>query len=141
MKRYVTGAIAALAAPAAAGAMFLATSGPAAASTTPAVTTAAVTKAAHPAGLYCHVSMSNSRPKDRTTTYVDVRTVKGAKVTTVAHFRTGNQVRTTTANSRGIATVRYAVGNAAPGTLVNVTVTVTSGRSHGSGSTSFTPQR
>jgi hypothetical protein len=141
MKRYVTGAIAALAAPAAAGAMFFATSGTAAASTTQIVTTAAVIKAAPPAGLSCSAYMSNSRPKDHTTTYVNVNTVKGAQVTTVAHFRTGNQEQTTTANARGTAKVGYAIGNATPGEQVNVTVTVTSGRSHSSCSTSFTAQR
>ena len=141
MKRYVTGAIAALAAPAAAGAMFLATSGTAAASTTTVVTTAAVVKAAPSASLSCNVSMSNSRPKDHTTTYVNVTTAKGAKVTTVAYSRTGNQEQTTTANARGTARVGYAVGNATPGQRVNVTVTVTSGRSHSSCSTSYTPQR
>ena len=141
MKRYVTGAIAALAAPAAAGAMFLATSGTAAASTTTVVTTAAVVKAAPSVGLSCNASMSNSRPKDHTTTYVNVNTARGAKVTTVAYSRTGNQEKTTTANARGTATVGYAVGNATPGERVNVTVTVTSGRSHSSCSTSYTPQR
>jgi hypothetical protein len=142
MKRYVTAAIAALAAPAAAGAMFFATSGTAAAATTTqAVTTAAVVKAAPPAGLSCNASMSNSTPRDHTTTYVNVTTAKGAKVTTVAYSKTGNQAKTTTANVRGTARVGYAVGNATPGVRVNVTVTVTSGRSHSSCSTSYTPQR
>ncbi len=33
----------------------------------------------------------------------------------MAHFRNGDQTRTTTANSRGDATVACAVGNATPG--------------------------
>lgn len=136
MKRYATVAIAALAAPA----MFIAASGTANASTTHAVTTAVV-KAAQPGGLDCQASMSNSKPKDNTTTYVNVSTKKDAEVTTVAYYRSGKQEQTTTANSRGVAKVGYAVGNAAPGARVNVTVTVTSGRSHASCSTSFTPQK
>ena len=139
MKRYATVAIAALAAPAAAGAMFIAASGTAVASTTQAVTTAAVIQAAQPGGLDCQAWMSNNEPEDHTTTYVDVSTPKGAQVTTVAHYLTGNQERTTTANSHGKAAVSYAVGDAKPGARVNVTVTVASGRRHGSCSTSFTP--
>jgi hypothetical protein len=136
MKRYVSGTIAALAAPAAAGALFLAPSATAAASTTAASTTAAPA-----AALQCQASVSNTRPKDHTTTYVTVSTAKGATVTTVAHYKAGIEVGTATANARGKATIGYAVGTAAPGSRVNVTVTVTSGRSHGSCSTSFIPQR
>jgi hypothetical protein len=143
MKRKVTGAIAALAVPAAAAGFFLATAGPAAASTATAVTTAAITKA--PPHQTQHISVqagvSNSRPKDGTTVHVNVTTEKGARVTTVAHFKTGNQVQTTTANSRGEATVAYNVGNARPGSPVSVTVTATYGSSHATAYTSFVPQR
>jgi hypothetical protein len=149
MKRYATVAIAALAAPAAAGAMFIAASGTAYASTTHAthdVRPPAVTKVAHkpapkPASLDCTASMSNSTPSDHTTTYVDVSTAKGADVTAVAYYQGGPQTQTATANRRGAASIGYAVGKATPGKTVNVKVTVSSGRSHGSCSTSFTPQR
>ena len=150
MKRKVTGAIAALAVPAAAAGFFLATAGPAVASTTTAVTTAAVTKTApHQAKTAPHqvqhisvqAGVSNSRPKDGTTVRVNITTEKGAKVTTVAHFKTGDQVRTTTANSRGEATVAYNVGNAQPGHPVSVTVTATYGSSRATAHTSFVPQR
>ena len=143
MKRMVTGAIAALAVPAAAAGFFLATAGPAAASTATAVTTAAITKTAPHQTQHISVQagVSNSRPKDGTTVRVNVTTEKGARVTTVAHFKTGDQVRTTTANSRGEATVAYNVGNAQPGYPVSVTVTATYGSSHATAHTSFVPQR
>ena len=150
MKRKVTGAIAALAVPAAAAGFFLATAGPAVASTTAAVTTAAVTKTApHQAKTAPHqvqhisarAGVSNSRPKDGTTVRVNITTEKGARVTTVAHFKTGDQARTTTANSRGEATVAYNVGNAQPGYPVSVTVTATYGSGHATAHTSFVPQR
>ena len=150
MKRKVTGAIAALAVPAAAAGFFLATAGPAAAGTATAVTTAAITKTApHQAKTAPHqarhisaqAQVSNSRPKDGTTVRVNVTTEKGARVTTVAQFKTGDQVRTTTANSRGEATVAYNVGNAQPGYPVSVTVTATYGSSHATAHTSFVPQR
>jgi hypothetical protein len=57
MKRYVTATLAALAAPAAAGTMFMASP----------ATAAVATTAAPAAALRFHASMSNSRPKDYTT--------------------------------------------------------------------------
>ena len=147
MKRYATVAIAALATPVAAGAMFIAASGTANASTIHhtsrpvAVTKPAPKPAPRPASLDCTASMSNSTPNDHTTTYVDVSTAKGADVTAVAYYQGGPQTQTATANLRGAASIGYAVGKATPGKTVNVTVTVSSGRSHGSCSTSFTPQR
>jgi hypothetical protein len=143
MNRKVTGAIAALAVPAAAAGFFLATAGPAVASTATAVTTAAVVKTGPHQAQHISVQarVSNSRPKDGTTVRVNITTQKGARVTTVAHFKTGNQVQTTTANSRGEATVAYNVGNAQPGYPVSVTVTATYGSSHATANTSFVPQR
>jgi hypothetical protein len=133
MKRYVRGALVTLAAPAAAGAIFMA---PAAfmAPTAAAVATQAAT-------LSCHASMSNSKPKDHTTTYVNVSTVKDGSVTTVAHFKTVNQMHTGKADAKGNAKIGYAVSSATPGYQVNVSVTVTSGKSHASCSTSFTPHK
>ena len=128
MKRYVRGAFVTLAAPAAAGAIFMA----------PTATAAVATPAA---ALSCHVSMSNSKPKVHTTTYVNVRTVKNAGVTTVAHFKTSNRTHTGKANAKGDAKIGYAVSSATPGYRVNVSVTVTSAKSHGSCSTSFTPKK
>jgi hypothetical protein len=84
---------------------------------------------------------SNSYPKDGTTEYINVDTLKGAKVTTVAHFKNGEQVRTTYANSKGDATVAYNVGWAQPGYPVHVTVTATEGPSSATTYTQFTPQQ
>jgi hypothetical protein len=131
MKRHVRGILTALAAPAAAGAMFIAS--PA----TAAVATTAVPAAALP----CHASMSNSRPEDYTTIYVNVSTVRYAAITTVAHYKTVNRKHTGQANAGGNAAIRYYISGATPGRWVTVSVTVTSGRSRGTCSTSFLPHR
>lgn len=130
MKRYIAGALVALAAPAA-GAMLVA--GPA--------TAAGAATAAPAAGLRCHASISNSRPRDYSTIYVKVGTVRYAGVTTVAHYRTVNRKHTGRANGAGNAKIDYYISGATPGYRVNVTVTVTSGRSRGFCSTSFVPHR
>ena len=128
------------------GGAFLATGAPAllagllmAPSASAATTTAAT--AARTTPLRVQARVSNSRPKDRSTEYIEVTTAKGAKVTAVAHFRNGTETRTATANSRGDAVLAYAVGHATPGDRVVVTVTATSGHSHAVTSTYFTPQR
>jgi competence protein ComEC len=129
MNRYVAGVLVALAAPAA-GAVFAVS--PAAAGAT------TVTPAA---ALRCHASMSNSRPKDYTTIYVNVGTVRYAGVTTVAHYKTVSRKHTGKANAKGNAKIGYYISGATPGYRVNVSVTVTSGRSRGACSTSFIPHR
>jgi hypothetical protein len=134
MKRYMRGALVTLATPAAAGAIFVAP----AAFTTP-TATAAVTAPAF--GLSCRASMSNSKPKDRTTTYVNVSTAKNADVTAVAHFKTTNRTHSAKADAKGTAKIGYAVASATPGKPVKVDVTVTSGKSSKTCSTSFTPQK
>ena len=127
MKRHLRGALAALVAPAAAAAMFMAS---------PATAAVATTQA-----LRCHASMSNSRPKDYTTIYVNVGTVRYAGVTTVAHYKTVNRKHTGKANAEGNAKIRYYISGATPGYRVNVSVTVISGSSRGTCSTSFIPHR
>ena len=131
MKRLVRGALAAVVAPAAAAVMF----------TAPPATAAVATAAAPAAVLRCHASMSNSRPKDYTTIYVNVGTVRYAGVTTVAHYKTVNREHTGKANAGGAAEIAYYISGATPGYRVTVSVTVTSGRSRGTCSTSFTPHR
>ena len=131
MKRYVTATLAALAAPAAAGTMFMASP----------ATAAVATPAAPAAALRCHASMSNSRPKDYTTIYVDVGTVRYAGVTTIAHYKTVNRKHTGKANAEGNAEIGYYISGATPGYRVNVSVTVTSGKSRGTCSTSIIPHR
>jgi nucleoid-associated protein YgaU len=131
MKRYVAGTLAALAAPAA-GVMFAVSPATAAASTAP---------AASPAALRCHASMSDSRPKDYTTIYVNVGTARYAGVTTVAYYKTVNREHVGKANAGGTAKIGYYISGATPGYRVTVSVTVTSGWSRGTCSTSFIPHR
>jgi hypothetical protein len=86
-------------------------------------------------------SMSNSHPERYTTTYVHVSTVKYAKVTTIAHYKSGRRQRSGTASARGRASIPYHIGGATPGYRVNVSVAVTSGTRQGHCAASFTPQR
>jgi hypothetical protein len=91
--------------------------------------------------LPCHASMSNSRPKDYTTTDVRVSTAGKASVTTVAHYRTVTRKHHRTANAKGRATVPYYISGATPGYRVKVDVYVSKGKRTASCSTSFTPRR
>lgn len=127
MNSYFTGTLVALVAPAA-GALFLAS---------PATAAGATTAAA----VRCHASMSSSRPRDYTTIYVNVGTVRYAGVTTVAHYKTVNRKHTGKANAGGNAKIGYYISGATPGYRVNVSVTVTSGYSRGTCSTYFIPHR
>jgi len=140
MKRVAMRTFAALVAPAAAGALFTAPAATAAVDR-PANVPAPAGRAVAASALRCKASMSNSRPKDYTSIYVNVGTVRSAGVTTVAHYRTTSTTHTGTANARGNASIRYYISGATPGYKVTVDVTVTSGRSHGTCSTSFIPHR
>jgi hypothetical protein len=133
MNKKLGGAFLAVGAPALIAGLLIAPSASAA-------TTAAAT-AARSTPLRVQAKVSNSRPKDRSTEYIEVTTARGAKVTAVAHFRNGTETRTATANSRGDAILAYAVGNATPGDRVVVTVTATSGHNHAVTTTYFIPQR
>ena len=128
MKRYMAGALVALAVPAA-GAVLVA----------PPATAAGSAPAARAAALRCHASMSNSRPKDYTTTYVDVGTVRYAGVTTVAHYRTVNREHAGRANAKGSAKIGYYISGATPGYKVVVQVVVHRGARVGHCRTSFIP--
>jgi hypothetical protein len=112
---------------------------------TPAVATPAVAAPAVAApvsaALPCHASMSNSRPRDYTTTYVLVHTTGYASVATVAHYRTTNHKKTGTAGRRGNASIGYYISGATPGYKVVVSVRVVHGDRSGSCSTSFIPHR
>lgn len=90
--------------------------------------------------LPCHASMSNSNPRDYTTTYVRVRTAGHAGVTTVAHYRTVNRRHYRTANAAGRATIPYYISGATPGYKVKVDVYVRKGSRRGHCTTSFTPR-
>jgi hypothetical protein len=130
VKRYIAGTLIALAA-SATGAMVAASP----------ATAAGATTAVPAAALRCHASMSNNRPKDYTTIYVNVGTVRYADVTTVAHYKTVNRKHTGKANAEGNAKIRYYISGATPSYRVNVSVMVTSDSSRGSCSTWFTPHR
>jgi hypothetical protein len=83
--------------------------------------------------------MSNSHPKDYTTTQVRVHTATFAAVKTVAHYRTTNTTHHGTAGRKGNLSIPYYISGATPGYRVKVSVTVTKGSRTGSCSTSFTP--
>ncbi len=85
--------------------------------------------------------MSNSHPKDYTTTDVRVSTANYAKVKTVAHYRTTKTTHYRKASSRGRASIPYYISGATPGYKVKVSVRVTKGSRTGDCSTSFTPHR
>ncbi len=101
--------------------------------------TGGVAMAAPASPLPCSASMSNSHPKDYTTTQVRVHTGTFAAVTTVAHYRTTNTTHRGTAGRRGNLSVGYYISGATPGYPVKVSVTVRKGSRSGSCSTSFTP--
>jgi hypothetical protein len=116
-----------------------------AAATAGAITTATLSgglAVAAPAAtsLPCSASMSNSHPRDYTTTDVLVRTASRANVTTVAHYKTTNTTHHGIAGRKGNAGIPYYISGATPGYKVNVSVSVSTGSQTGSCSTSFTPQ-
>ena len=93
----------------------------------------------HPRSLSCSASVSNSSPADYTSVDIYVRTVPGASVTTVAHYKTTDHQKSTTAGSAGQATIAYYISGATPGYTVEVDVTVSAGSRSSRCSTSFTP--
>ena len=133
MNKKLGGAFLAMGAPALIAGLLIAPSASAATATAATVT--------RTPPLRVQAKVSNSRPNDRSTEYIEVTTARGAKVTAVAHFRNGTETRTATASSRGDAILAYAVGNATPGYRVVVTVTATSGHNHAVTTTYFIPQR
>ena len=89
----------------------------------------------------CSASMSVTQPKQYTTTAVNVARVGAkAKVTTRAHYKTGDTVKTAVASAKGTAAVKYAIARATPGRKVVVDVTAVSGKTTWKCSTSFTPR-
>ena len=72
---------------------------------------------------------------------MDVGTVRYAGFTTIAHYKTVNRKHAGKAIAKGNAKIGYYISGATPGYRVNVSVTVTSGSSRGTCSTSFIPHR
>ena len=87
----------------------------------------------------CSAHMSNSKPKQNSTTNVLVTTAGSAAVTTVAHFKTTNTTHKATASKSGKASIAYKVARATKGYKIVVSVTVKKGASTATCSTSFTP--
>ena len=88
----------------------------------------------------CDATVSQRYPADHSSTDVVVRTADDARVTTVAHFSTGNRTRRLRATAQGRASTVYGVRNARPGVRVPVSVAVRRGEGAGTCSTSFTPR-
>ena len=101
--------------------------------------TGGVALAAPATPLPCSASMSNSHPKDFTTTKVRVHTAAFAAVKTVAHYRTTSTPHRGVAGRKGNLSIPYIIKGATPGYKVKVSVTVKKGSRTGSCSTSFTP--
>ena len=109
--------------------------------TVTALTSGIAAATAKTAALDCRASMSNSRPKDYTTTDVHVHSASRARVTTVAHYRTTSTKHHASAGRKGNATIAYYISGATPGYRVVVDVSVSRHGRRGSCSTSFTPRR
>jgi len=90
--------------------------------------------------LACDAAVSKSHPADHSGTAVLVRTADHARVTTVAHFTTGNRTRKLRATAHGWARTVYGIREARPSVRVPVSVAVSRGDSAGTCSTSFTPR-
>lgn len=88
----------------------------------------------------CVAKMSDSAPLQRTTTYVEVASWGGTRVTTVALFRYGKVVHRGVTNSRsGRLSIPYAVGDATVGWKVPVIVWMAKDGRQSHCFTSFTP--
>lgn len=90
--------------------------------------------------LSCTATMSNSSPRQYSTTDVIVHTAPGAGVDTVAHYKTKDTQHSSSADSSGVAEIPYYISGATVGYTVEVDVTVTAAGATTNCSTSFTPQ-
>jgi hypothetical protein len=114
--------------------------------TAPAVAASAATSspASSPAiaSLPCHASMSNSHPKEHSTTYVDVHSAAHVTVTTVAYYtKYIKHKHDGSTNAKGDAAIAYDVKDIKPGFKVVVDVRVYSKTKRaGTCSTWFIPQ-
>ncbi|MBT0994437.1 hypothetical protein KIN34_09075 [Cellulomonas sp. DKR-3] len=100
------------------------------------------TATAHPAATKsCAASVSTTSPRQYTYVGVNVsRLSSGAKVKTVAHYKTTNTTKTATASSSGKAALSYYISGATVGYRVYVDVTATKGSTRWTCRTSFTPR-
>lgn len=90
----------------------------------------------------CKATMSNSKPRQYSNTYVRVSGVASkAKITTVAHYKTSKTRKTATASTTGKASIKYNVSRATPNRKVPVTVTAVKGKTKWTCSSYFTPRK
>jgi hypothetical protein len=101
---------------------------------------AAPASASAPVKPTCKASMAHPSPADYTTDDVRVSTSPGARVTTVAYYRTTTTVHEATADSTGHALVPYRISDATPGFQVRVGVLVVAGSATASCLARFTPR-
>jgi len=92
------------------------------------------------ANLKCSAHVSNAAPAKYSDVTVFVATRPKAHVTTVAHYKTTNHTKSTTANGTGHAAITYYISDATKGYRVVVSVTTSYKGSSGHCSTSFTPR-
>lgn len=105
----------------------------------PAPSTVPGTTQAPGPGLSCSASVSNSSPADYSTVDVTVRTAAAAAVTTIAHYKTTDNQKSTVADGSGVATIAYDISRATAGFPVVVDVTAAASGRTATCSTSFTP--
>ena len=91
------------------------------------------------AGLACTAHVSPVHPTDYSDVTVTIHSRAGARITTIAHYRTTNHLKTGVANSVGSAWVVYWISGATIGFPVVITVVARIGTLSGSCRTSFTP--
>jgi hypothetical protein len=89
--------------------------------------------------LKCSARVSNAHPSRYTTVVISIATKGNAAVTSTAHYRTKDTVKSTTANTAGSASISYYISGATKGYTVVVGVRVSLRGSNSSCSTQFTP--
>jgi hypothetical protein len=87
----------------------------------------------------CRASVSEHHPRQYSDVDVYVSTLKHARVTTSAAYRTTTTNHYASADGQGNATVEYRISDATPGYKVKVSVTVRKSGRAGYCSTWFTP--
>lgn len=107
----------------------------------PALGAVAAASASASAPLTCSASPTSHYPIVNTKVGIRVSTTERPHIRVAAHFEGGTRVKTGTASSTGKATIWYPAGGGVPGYRVNVDVTVSLGRRHGSCTTWFTPRK
>ncbi len=88
----------------------------------------------------CTATVSVAKPKQYSTVTVKISKLPASKkVTAIAHYKSTNTKKTATSNSKGQATVAYAISRATVGYKVIVNVTAVSGTQKYACATSFVP--